>query len=226
MTRLLMSLGTLLVASCGLIDPSVDDFKLGFPDRRFNIDTAQWNLTVTGTFPTVPCTGTVECAMAADMFCDGQCAATCEASSCQAHVDIGLFQPINLALDAPEYSEIDDAAVIDVTVDAVEFEVFTNTLNTPVPPLFVYMAPIDVTDSTDPRASLVGTVSSVQPGQTGVVTMTVDAAGEAVLATYMENFRTAFNIIVAGTVDISAGQPVPEGMLEGRVVVRAHADAI
>lgn len=226
MNRLLMTLGALLVASCGLIDDSVDDFALGFPRKPFTVDTAQWNLTVTGTFPAVPCGGTTECEMAAQSFCEGECTATCEASNCQAHVAIGLFQPFNLAVDAPEYQTIDEQTAISVTVDAVEFVVEQNTLNMPVPPLQVYMAPIDVTEATDARASLVGTVSSVQPGQTGTVTMTIDAAGEAVLATYMENFRTAFNVIVAATVDISAGQPVPEGMLQGYVVVRAHADAI
>lgn len=214
------------VASCGLIDSSVDDFTLGFPRKDFTVDTAQWQITVMGdTFPTIPCSATSECQAAASSLCAANCTASCEASMCQAHVPVSLFKSFNLALDAPEYQTIDEQTAISVHVDSVEFIVETNTMNVAVPPLDVYMAPIDVTDSSSPSALRIGTVTSVGPGQTGSQELQTDAAGEANLEMFMSNFRTPFNVIVSSTVNISAGDPVPMGMLQGYVKVSAHADA-
>jgi hypothetical protein len=141
-------------------------------------------------------------------------------------VPVSLFERFNLAVDAPEYQTIDEQTAIDVTVDSVEFEVEVNTMNTAVPQLEVYMAPIDVTTHNDPQALLIGTVPSVMPGQTGAIELQIDDGGRTNLEFFMSNFRTPFNLIVAATVDISAGDPVPQGMLQGWVKVEAHADAI
>ncbi len=214
------------LASCGLIDSSVDDFPLGFPRKDFTVDTATWQLTVMGTFPAIPCTGNPECDAAASSICAGSCTATCEASMCQAHVPVSLFKSFNLAVDAPEYQTIDSQTAISVTVDSVEFIVETNSMNTAVPPLEVFMAPIDVTDSADASALRIGTITSVGAGQTGSQELQTDPAGEANLEMFMSDFRTPFNVIVSGSVNISAGDPVPTGMLQGFVKVAAHADAI
>jgi hypothetical protein len=214
-----------LASSCGLIDSSVDDFPLGFPRKDFTVDTASWQLSVMGTFPTIPCTTNPECEAAAGTLCGGGCTASCEASMCQAHVPLSLFKAFNLALDAPEYQTIDDQTAISVSVDSVEFIVETNTMNVAVPPLEVFMAPIDVTDASDPAALRIGTITSVGPAQTGSNELQTDAAGEANLEMFMSNFRIPFNVIVAGSVNISAGDPVPSGMLQGYVKVAAHAEA-
>jgi hypothetical protein len=217
-----------LAGSCGLIDESIDDFPLGFPRKPFTVDTASWNLTVQGdTFPSFPCGAPSDCDAAAGQVCSGgECTATCVESACQAHVPVSLFESFNLAVDAPEYQTIDDQTAIDVTVDTVEFEVEVNTMNVPVPILEVYMAPIDVTTPDGTGALLIGTVPSVTPGQTGTISLQIDDGGRTNLEFFMSNFRTPFNVIVAATVDISAGDPVPQGMLQGYVKVAAHADAI
>jgi hypothetical protein len=222
-----LALGSIALGSCGLIDPSVDDFNLGFPKKTFAVDTASWNLTITdATFPSVPCGGDGECAAAAGTFCSGGCTATCVESTCQAHVTMSLYEDFNLAVDAPEYQTIDDQTAIDVTLDEIHFVIDTNTMNIPSPTLRVYMAPILVIDPTDPQAQLIGVVEPIPPGTTGPRPLVIDAPGREALEGFMSDFRTPFTVIVAAQADISAGDPVPQGMMQGWVDVRAHADAI
>lgn len=224
MKRLLLVLAAASAGSCGLISSDVTHFQLGIPEKPFTVDTADWKLDVSGQFPAIPCSA--DCSAATAQVCSmGTCTADCDGTNCQAHVALSMRQMFNLAVESPELQTIDDQAAISVTVDAISFRVDENTLNVATPPLTVYLAPIDVVDSSDSRAQAVGTIVSVPPGVATPYVGQVDltAEGRQVMKSYMENFRTPFNVIIAGRVDIRAGDPVPDGRLVGVVAVKAHA---
>lgn len=224
MRRLSLALLAALGGACGLISSDVTDFQLDLPEKQFTVDTADWELSVMGdTFPAVSCAA--DCAALASMTCVDTCSADCDGTNCQVHVPISIRQMFNLAIESPELQTIDEQAAISVTVDAIAFRIDEDTMNVATPPLAVYMAPIDVITIEDMRAQQVGTILPIAPGTpmgtTGQVDLTT--AGREVLAAYMEDFRTPFNVIVAATVDIRAGDPVPMGRLSGVVTVDAHA---
>jgi hypothetical protein len=227
MRRLLLLCG-LFAAGCGLISSDITDFDLKFPKKDFTVDTAQWMLsssvTMGGTFPSVPCPP-ADCASAASMFCNaGACTADCSTSAtCTAHVGISIFQPFDLAHEESDLATINAQHGISVTVTAITFEISENTLNVATPQLEVFMAPMAVTSPTDPMAKQIGTILPIQPGFTGTGQVDISATGKATMEEFIGNYKTPFNIIVAGTADIHAGDPVPMGMMKGAVTVAAHA---
>ena len=122
---LALAFAALSASSCGLIDPDVTDFNLKLPEKSFNVDTADWMLTVTeASMPTIDCSAT-DCTAAADMFCaEDHCTADCDASShCQAHVDVSVFQPFDLANESPELAEISYKPIAKVTVESIAFKI-------------------------------------------------------------------------------------------------------
>jgi hypothetical protein len=215
------------LGSCGLIDSDVTDFPLRLPEKEFNVDTAEWMLSVPGggnTFPTLDCPP-LDCAQAVSQVCAGDsCGATCDGNAhCQAQVNVSVFQMFNLSTESPELETIDSQAVVTVTVENISFKVKENTLNVASPPLEVYLAPQGVNDPASTMAVEIGTIASVPPGQTGEGQIDLTPTGKMAMESYMSNWRTPFNVIVAGEVAISAGDPVPMGRLSGSVTVLAHA---
>lgn len=215
-------------ASCGLISSDITDFDLAIPKKTFSVDTAQWmissSVSMSGMVPSIPCPP-ADCAAAATMFCDnGACTAECVADmTCTAHVPISIRQMFDLATEVDELKTIDEQAVISVTVETIAFEINTNTLNMATPQLTVYMAPQAVTDPSDMRAEPIGIILPIQPLFVGVGQVDLTATGRNSMERFMADFRTPFNIIVAGTADMAAGDPVPQGALAGSVTVTAHA---
>ena len=222
---LALALAALPAASCSLISSDVTDFNLKLPEKPFNIDTVDWMLTVPGdTMPSLACPPT-ECTAAADMFCaDGKCTSDCDPGAhCQAHVAVSVSQPFDLAHESPELETIDSQAALKVTVEKVIFKVSENTLNVASPPLDLYLAPQGVLDPASGEAVHVGTLEAVNPGQTGEIAIDFSAEGKKAMEDFMSDYKTPFTVIVAGTVTMHAGEPVPMGKLSGVVSVTAHA---
>jgi hypothetical protein len=222
---LALALTSLSAGSCGLIDSDVTDFNLKLPEKAFNVDTADWMITVEGeTMPSVSCPP-AECTAAADTFCaGGKCTSDCDANAhCAAHVAVSVSQSFDLAHESPELETIDSQAAIMVKVETVTFKVKENTLNVASPPLTLYLAPQGVLDAQSPEAVEVGTVESVAPGQTGDVAIDFTTEGKAAMEQYMSDYKTPFSVIVAGQVTMSAGEAIPQGKLSGIVSVTAHA---
>jgi hypothetical protein len=220
------SLAVLLAAtlstSCGLIDSDVTRFDLNLPKKDFKLDTADWKLKAEGTLPAVMCPAT-DCSAAVDSFCEtGACASECStAGTCDVLVKVSVFQMFNLDLESPELDAIDNQPVIDVTVDTVDFNILTNTLNVATPPLTVFMAPQGVSDPASAEAVEIGTIASIPAGQAGVEPLVLTEAGRVSMKGFLDNYKAPFNIIVAGTVVVKAGDPVPTGRLAGQVEAKA-----
>jgi len=216
------------LAGCGLIDPDITDFDLSLPPKEFEVNTDQWELTVTdATFPAVDCSADPGiCSAGASMFCTGaNCFASCgDNNTCEVLVQVDLWTTVNLAVEKPELSKIEGQPIVSVTIDRVWFDVVENTMNVDAPELGVYVAPSNVMSSGSPQALKVGTIPPIMAGQTvtdGEMQMTAD--GEDNLKTYMKDYQTPFNIIVGGVQLVQAGDPVPMGLF--RAVVNASATA-
>jgi hypothetical protein len=231
MTYLGPCLGLLIAAAsagCGLISSDVADFDLTLPDKSFSIDTSGWQIdqvkaqallnTSCAAAPTV-------CNTAAQAACDMNCSGTCNASQrCELQLDVSLYKTIDLVMEKPELKTINDQPVIKVTIDSVNYEVVSNTLNVATPELKMYVAPTSVMDPKSPEAIAIATIPPVDAGATVPSTSVMfTATGKMQLVSTMSTYKTPFNVIVGSTLTVAAGQMIPEGKLDAVVRIRAHA---
>ena len=224
-------LGLLLAASsvsCGLISSDVADFDLTLPDKSFSIDTSSWQVdqTQADILLGTSCRDSPNiCGTVAANVCDMSCSATCAASQkCELQLDVSLYKTIDLVTEKPELKSINDQPVIKVTIDAVTYEVTSNTLNVPTPELKMYVAPISVMDPKSPDAIEIGTIASVPAGATLAATPVMfNEMGKARLVGIMSTYKTPFNVIVGSSLTVTQGQRVPQGKLDAVIKIRAHA---
>ncbi len=216
------------LGGCGLVDPDITHFELFIKDKQFTVDTAQWELQDVDTFTDIDCSGNAGiCATAAQQACtSGQCFGSCNADSqtCELQVIVALWQMVDVKTENEELMTIDDQPLIDVTIDAIEYEVTENTLTVDAPEFTVYAAPQTIMSPGDPEARPVGTIPGVT-ARTMVARTSVEFTdeGKATLKSFMDDFMTPFNIIVGTEVVVGMGDTVPSGSMTANVQVRAHA---
>lgn len=229
LTRSLVAAAALALAGCGLlVDSNITDFNLDLPKKTFTIDAANWGLQGADALTSQTCTVAPDpCAAAAAATCtDGTCIAQCNPSSltCDLTLFVGLHTPINLLSEKPELASIDGQPLVDVTIDAITYEVTENTMNVGTPEMKVYAAPITVTRPGDPLSREIGTVPAIAAGMTmGETAVVLSPTGKATLAEFMGAYETPFNIIVGSNLLVQQGDPVPTGRLVVTVAVKAHA---
>ncbi len=212
-------LATLGLVGCGLISTDITKVTFDLPTETYTFDTAQWNIppALDGlAFPTIACTTDDDCcnnplASAAGLDCT-MTKLACTSGSCAASLPESQATMINLSTDVmPSLSSY--TSLVSISISSIKYTVRSNTLNVAVPPLSIYLAPNGVTDPTDSRAQLFGTVPTIPAGSTpnGNVQLVSNAA--AVFQMFTSNLATPFEIITAATVVIGAGTPVPTGAI-------------
>jgi hypothetical protein len=232
MIRLLVCSGLALGAGgCGLISSDVTDFDLSMPSKTFTVDTAQWQLTgdPNGEFPAIDCSANQGiCSTGISQACGNQaiCFGSCDTTdqTCQATVLVALSQPVNLLDEKPELAQIEDQPLVSVTVDRIYYHVSENTLNVSTPEFMMYVAPENVMSPGDAQAVPVGTIAPLPAATTRDETdMVFVAGGEDALKQFMKDYKTTFRVIVGGSIELHAGDPIPTGSLTATVNVAAHA---
>lgn len=213
---------------CGLIDSDMAQVDLDLPERQIIVDTADWELTDESQLPAVECAGTPRvCATRVDAWCgaDDLCKARCGGGdTCEVDITVSLWHEVNLADEAPELERLGGEPLVNVTVDEVAFTVAENTLNMTTPPLTVSIAPIGVIATDGRDAQVIGTIPSIEPGQTvDHAALELSADGQAILEERMLDYLTPFNVIVGSTVALQAGDEVPSGRLVAGIRVAARA---
>ena len=229
MTSLRMCLGAVLLSGCGLISSDVTNFDLTLPEKSFSVDASGWqvNQQAADAFLGTSCASSPNiCSSAASnacpMNCTGECSTT--TSKCVLHLNVGVYQMIDLVSEKPELKSINDEPVIKVTIDSVTYRVPQNTLNTDTPQMNVYVAPMSVMDPNDPLAKQVGTIAPVAAGATvGMADMAYTADGKQNLMDAMSTYKNPFNVIVGSDLEVQQGDPVPMGRLDAVVQIKAHA---
>jgi hypothetical protein len=216
------ALAALALGGCGLISSDVFRVTFDLPVESYTFDTAQWGTlppAAVGTFPSISCTPSADttsaecCTLGAVAGID--CATTpltCPSGSCEADVPASQSTTIDLATDVkPSLAQYTSLASI--TISSISYMVSNNTLNIDLPPVSIYLAPGGVTDSTDARAVLFGTVPQIPAGTNPSAQVQLVANSGAVFQMFTSNLSMPFNFIAATTVKIVAGTPVPSGHL-------------
>ncbi|MDX2091688.1 MAG: hypothetical protein SFX73_27755 [Kofleriaceae bacterium] len=218
------------VSGCGLIDSDVTNFDLTLPAKSFTIDAMNWQVdqsAATAMLSTSCGSMPAACMTAAASACRTDCTGTCssETSTCELHLDVSLFQPIDLVTEKPELKSINDEPVIKVEIDSVNYEVESNTLNVATPEMTVYVAPMSAMSPKDPQAKAIGVIPATPAGMTTSVPQMLQftPTGRAELIAMMNNYKTPFNIIVGSSLTVSSSSMVPNGKLEAVVYIKAHA---
>jgi hypothetical protein len=230
MTRLAV-LGALLcagVAGCGLVDPNITNFDLYIKDKTFAVDTSQWQLNGVDAYTHTDCSSSMGiCASAAQQACkEGQCIGRCDGGTgtCQLQILTALWQSVDMSNDNPEINTVANEPVVQVSIDAIAYQITQNTMNVATPEFTVYVAPSTIMTPGNPEAKPIGTIPSVPAHMTqGETSIVLDEAGQANLAAYMGDYMTPFNIIVGAEIDVGENDTVPDGTLNAIVRVRAHA---
>jgi hypothetical protein len=163
------------------------------------------------------------------MNCSGECSAT--TNTCELGLEVSVYKGIDLVMEKPELSTINDEPVIKVTIDSIQYAVPSNSLNVTTPALGVYVAPITVMDPKDPMAKQIGIIEPVPAGATVATRdMTYTPDGKQTLVDTMSTYKTPFNVIVGtgGQPDdpklvIKEGDMVPTGKLDAVIQIKAHA---
>jgi hypothetical protein len=227
MTYLRLYLAAVALSGCGLINSDVTNFDLTLPDKKFTVDASRWDVDQTSAdlLLSQTCSSDAACQSAAMAACPGDCSGTCGASNtCELGLDVGVYQMVDLVTEKPELKEINDRAVIDVSIDAVQYEVSANTLTVETPELGIYVAPMSIMDPSDPMAKKIGTIPAIPAMATVALRdMTFTAEGKAALVDIMSSYKNPFNIIVGSQIVVRQGDQVPSGKLDAVVKIKAHA---
>jgi hypothetical protein len=228
------AVGLSLVAGCGLISSDVTNFDLTLPDKKFTIDASGWQVDTTnknlfnnGALAAVPCSSMpTVCSSAVAQACSSDCSGKCDtvANSCQLSLDVSRPLKVDLLTEQPDLKSINDQPVIKVSIDSVTYAVTSNNLNVDTPTANVYVAPISALKPGDPQAQLIGTIPSIPRMTTSdFQALEFTPTGKAALVKIMSTFKTPFNVLVASSLVLSAGQMLPTGKLDAVVRIRGHA---
>lgn len=229
MSTIRLCMGALLVSGCGLIDSDVTNFDLTLPDKAFSVDASGWQVdqaeadailsTSCGGAPSV-------CMTAATNACPMNCTGTCSSATdtCELGLKVGVYKGVDLVMEKPELKQINDRAIIDVTIDSVTYTVTANSLNVETPEMRVFVAPMSIMDPDDPMALHIGTIEPVPAGATVATRdMTFTAGGRDALRDIMSTYKNPFNVIVGTTIVVGQGDLVPAGKLDAVVKITGHA---
>lgn len=219
----------LTLPGCGLVSSDVTNFDLTLPDKDFSVDTSGWQVDQQAamTYLATSCTNPAPnvCTTAAAMACSTNCNGVCDSTNkCDLQLQVAVHQPVNLLMEKPELNTINNEPIIKVTIDSVTYDVTDNTLNVATPEMGVFVAPMSVTDPSDPMAQQVGTIASIAPGMTfTAMDMQYTTTGKQALVDIMSTFKTPFNVIVGATITLKSGDMLPTGKLDAVVHITAHA---
>ncbi len=229
MFRFAVTVAAVVVTTgCGLVDSDITDFQLFVRDKQFTVDTAQWELQGVDQFTSTDCSQSAGiCAVGAEQVCsDGQCFGRCDGATdtCELQILVALWQSVNVDSENPELRTLAEQPVVDVEIDNITYEITENSLTIDTPEFKVYAAPATIMSPGDPEALQVGTIAPVT-SQTLVSLTNVELTsdGRDILADFMGDYQTSFNIIVATEIFVGDGDTVPTGALSANVQVRAHA---
>lgn len=220
-------LAAVALSGCGLIDSDVTNFDLTLPDKQFSVDATGWRVDQQSADVLLAqtCSSDAPCMSAAQAACPENCSGACGGNStCELGLDVGLHQTIDLVTEKPELQQINDKAVIDVSVDSVTYAVTANSLNVATPELRVYVAPMSIMDPNDPQAKHIGTIAPVPAGaMVAARDMELTPTGRTALIDIMSTYKNPFNIIVGSQIVLMSGDRVPTGKLDAIVSIKAHA---
>jgi hypothetical protein len=181
------------------------------------------------TIPALPCSATDDpCSQLGPQF-------TCDlgAGSCMGAFSFELKAPVNLSTEVPELQSVGQAPLVKVSFDYVRLRVEENTLTVDTPPIVFYLSPQSVStlwvaESNPPQLSegivIMGSLPAIQAATWGMtVDVALDPTGNATLTSYCKQPSVPFNMFAGTTIELHAGDLIPQGRIT--LVVDAAAQA-
>jgi hypothetical protein len=222
--------GLALASGCGVISNDTQPIDVSLQDKSFTVDASAWGVddAAVASYLAQSCASAPSlCRTAAAQACDDTtCSGVCgDDHVCDLALAISLWRPVDLVTEVPAVNTVSSTQMLDVTIDAVTYEVLDNSLNVDTPALTVYIGPSSATAPGDPGATAIGTISAVAAGgiTDGPTMLDFDASGRQALSDALAAYDTPFNLIVGASLTVTADDPVPTGKLDAVVHVTAHA---
>ena len=215
--RALVVLGA---TGCGLLSADLTRVSFYLPTKTYSFDTASWQLPA-GTVPSVACTTAADCCGLPGLDCTTH-QLSCDSGMCALHQTVTVSQSLNLGQEVPEVHSAQSLA--DVLISQIKYTV-VSTLNVPLPPVTIYLAPSGVVDPGDARAKKFGTVPPSPAAMTTSGSVALEPDAQTTFAGYAQMVDTPFMFIATTTVVVAGGMPIPMGAADvsvtGTVSVQA-----
>ncbi|HVZ74816.1 MAG TPA: hypothetical protein VHJ20_20680 [Polyangia bacterium] len=207
---------------CGLISSDVTAVHYPLPTKTYTFDTASWGVPAgnttkinCGSADNVLTMTVMDCCNPPTPIPKPTCAPpkttfACEANVCTYKQLVSIVSTVNLK----DVQQLQSAtSIANISLDDLDYNVTMNTLNTAVPPLTLYLAPMGVTDPSDAQAKKFGTVPSIPAGQLKMDAVALEPDSDTTFASFASNLAAPFNIIIATTASVPSGSPTPQGSL-------------
>lgn len=226
----LVAVGLAATFGCGLVSSDITNvatLTFDLPSKTYSFDTSNPMWTAPpGNFPAVSCgagglladccqppTGAVDC-VATPLVCDN--------GTCALQFSFSTVQLVDLKSEVPSLSALNNQSLADIYVSQLHASV-QSTLNVPLPPVELFIAPQSVTSPDDPAAQKFGTVPSSPAMANTESDVALEADSETVFSGYAQNFGTPFNFIARTTVVVDSGNPAPSGKVDITVTGQVSA---
>jgi hypothetical protein len=227
------SVGVLLVGGCGLLSEldKLKSINFDLPPRSYSVSTSdpQWKMPP-ATFPMVSCgdgpsAQTKDCCSALPGMPPLDCSRaplTCEESVCALKFPYEQVQKVDLVQEVPALASVKGQIFSDVFLKQIDLTI-DNSMNVTLPPVYLYLAPANVTSASHKDARRIATIPMKPPGFKGMESIPLDAEAQRTFSTFAKDFQTPFNIIISTTILIKGGTPAPMGKLDVTVGGKAEA---
>jgi hypothetical protein len=201
-----------LFGGCGLINAldKVKGVTFKLPAQMYSVSTSdsRWRQPPPGGIPAVPCGAGNPVASCCTTATD--CPLSCEDQSCALKFKYEDVQKIDLSKDE-QLGAYKGMIFSQVLLKELDLDI-NNTLNVSTPPVELYVAPANITDST--KAQRIATIPAQPPGSHMMVTVPLDEASQQVFSNFARDFQTPFNLILSTTILVKSGQPTPQGRID------------
>ncbi len=213
-----VAVATLGALGCGLISSDITKVSFDMPKKTYTFDSASFGVPA-GNSAAIPCGAAplvTDCCnpLGVSAGCNAQRTVMCESAVCTLHQVVSIPQKVDFKMEVPALASVSDQHLANMSFESLNYMVVSNTLNVPVPPLQLYLAPETVTMLPSDEAVLFGTVDMIPAGQTpsGSIHKTDDA--DATFARFGSTLGTPFNILIGTTIVVPSGSPTPTGRVQ------------
>jgi hypothetical protein len=222
-------------AGCGLLDiASFNGITFNLPEKTYNVDTSdpKWSSPPAGGVPSVPCGPggvTMDCCTLSDVSTPvtgvdcKKYPLSCEGSTCIYKFMYETGSVVDLKKEVPQLTSTSSAALKTITLKNIKLTL-NNGLNMAMPPIEVFVAPMDATTVTDPRARKLATLPGHDAGYNNTEVVPVDAAGQTAFSVFAQNYKVPFKLLARAQLVLRAGQSTPAGKAVAKIGGQVEAE--
>jgi hypothetical protein len=222
-------------SGCGLVVNDSTDVNLSSLEKQFSIDATAWNVNSAAVTALINQSCTPEADSCASVMTKlstckaATCTARCSAdtNTCQLSLRVELWRAINLVSEVPDLVSANAQTMstsLEVTLDDMTYEVFSNALTIDTPKLGIYAAPSTVMISGGDGAVRIAEIPTVPAAtELGSRSITFMPGGKELLRRRLSDYQVPFNLLVASEILVDQTTPIPMGQLDATLQMRGHA---